>query len=185
MSYRSIVFMGCLHPMPDYARLLKRVFEIDLEHCPQCGCELKIITAIEEPAVTACRAGDRVADGEKGYLNFLLAFRLMQVNSFLIAAPRIRLGTPLHNLSRANHRLQTLIHDRIPPTRMDIRSPAVAVDCRHRGGVVATAGELPAYQCTSGRFTETILRRMARLARFPRQAAHIRRPGKLAMLVLS
>ena len=59
--------------MPDYARLLKRVFEIDLEHYPQCGGELKIIAAIEEPAVTACGAGDRVADGEKGYLNFLFA----------------------------------------------------------------------------------------------------------------
>ena len=33
------------------ARLLKRVFDIDLEHCPQCGGELKIIAAIEEPAV--------------------------------------------------------------------------------------------------------------------------------------
>ena len=46
----------------------KRVFDIDLEHCPQCGGDLKIIAAIEELAVTACRAGDRVADGEKGYL---------------------------------------------------------------------------------------------------------------------
>ena len=34
-----------------WARLLKRVFEFDLEHCPQCGGELKIIAAIEEPAV--------------------------------------------------------------------------------------------------------------------------------------
>ena len=59
--------------MPDYARLLKRVFEIDLEHYPQCGGELKIITAIEEPAVTACRAGNSVADSEKRYLNFLFA----------------------------------------------------------------------------------------------------------------
>ena len=33
--------------------LLKRVFDIDLEHCPQCGGELKIIAAIEEPAVIA------------------------------------------------------------------------------------------------------------------------------------
>ena len=33
------------------ARLLKRVFDIDLEHCPQCGGELKIIAAIEAPAV--------------------------------------------------------------------------------------------------------------------------------------
>ena len=33
------------------ARLLKRVFEFDLEHCPQCGGEFRIIAAIEEPAV--------------------------------------------------------------------------------------------------------------------------------------
>ncbi len=33
------------------ARLLRRVFDIDLEHCPQCGGEFKIIAAIEEPAV--------------------------------------------------------------------------------------------------------------------------------------
>ena len=40
-----------MHPMPDYARLLKRVFGFDLERCPQCGGELKIIAAIEAPAV--------------------------------------------------------------------------------------------------------------------------------------
>jgi len=34
-----------------WARLLKRVFDIDLEHCPQCGGNLKVIAAIEEPAV--------------------------------------------------------------------------------------------------------------------------------------
>jgi hypothetical protein len=34
-----------------WARLLKRLFDIDLEHCPQCGGDLKIIAAIEEPAV--------------------------------------------------------------------------------------------------------------------------------------
>ena len=28
------------------AKLLKRVFELDLEHCPNCGGELKIIAAI-------------------------------------------------------------------------------------------------------------------------------------------
>jgi len=70
-----------------WARLLKRVFAIDVEHCPQCGGALKIIAAIEEPAViakiarfspntvrlTACRAGDKVADSEKGGLNFLFA----------------------------------------------------------------------------------------------------------------
>ena len=35
----------------NWARLLKRVFGIDIEHCPQCGGALKIIAAIEEPAV--------------------------------------------------------------------------------------------------------------------------------------
>ncbi len=34
-----------------WARLLKRVFDIDLEHCPQCGGDMKIVAAIEEPAV--------------------------------------------------------------------------------------------------------------------------------------
>ena len=34
-----------------WARLLKRVFDIDLEHCPECGGKLKIIAAIEEPAL--------------------------------------------------------------------------------------------------------------------------------------
>ena len=36
-----------------WARLLKRVFDIDIEHCPQCGGRLKIIAAIEEPAAIA------------------------------------------------------------------------------------------------------------------------------------
>lgn len=34
-----------------WARLLECVFYIDLEHCPQCGAEFKIIATIEEPAV--------------------------------------------------------------------------------------------------------------------------------------
>ena len=34
-----------------WAKLLKRVFELDLEHCPNCGGELKIIAAILEPPV--------------------------------------------------------------------------------------------------------------------------------------
>ncbi len=34
-----------------WARLLKRVFDIDIEHCPQCGGKLKIIAAIDQPAV--------------------------------------------------------------------------------------------------------------------------------------
>ena len=41
----------CAHPRPvrlSWAQLLKRVFELDLEHCPHCGGELKIIAAILE-----------------------------------------------------------------------------------------------------------------------------------------
>jgi hypothetical protein len=36
-----------------WARLLKRVFDLDLEHCPQCGGEFRIIAAIEAPALIA------------------------------------------------------------------------------------------------------------------------------------
>ena len=36
-----------------WARLLKRVFDIDIECCTHCGGTLKIIAAIEEPAVIA------------------------------------------------------------------------------------------------------------------------------------
>ena len=36
---------------PSWARLLKRVFDIDIEHCPNCGGALKIIAAIEDPPV--------------------------------------------------------------------------------------------------------------------------------------
>ena len=45
---------GCAHRRPtrmSWARLLKRVFEIDLEHCPNCGGELKIIAAILDAPV--------------------------------------------------------------------------------------------------------------------------------------
>ena len=31
--------------------MLKRMFGIDLEHCPQCGGAFRIIAAIEAPAV--------------------------------------------------------------------------------------------------------------------------------------
>jgi hypothetical protein len=34
-----------------WAQLLKRVFDIDIEHCPNCGGALKIIAAIEDPPV--------------------------------------------------------------------------------------------------------------------------------------
>ena len=33
---------------PSWAKLLKQVFEIDMEHCPNCGGALKIIAAILE-----------------------------------------------------------------------------------------------------------------------------------------
>ena len=39
----------CVHHRPvrlSWSKLLKRVFEIDLEHCPNCCGELKIIAAI-------------------------------------------------------------------------------------------------------------------------------------------
>ena len=45
---------GCAHHRPvrlSWARLLKRVFQLDLEHCPNCGGELKIIAAILEQLV--------------------------------------------------------------------------------------------------------------------------------------
>jgi hypothetical protein len=34
-----------------WARLLKRVFALDLEHCPICNGPLKLIAVIEQPAV--------------------------------------------------------------------------------------------------------------------------------------
>jgi hypothetical protein len=36
---------------PSWTRLLKRVFDLDLEHCPNCGGELKIIAAILQTPV--------------------------------------------------------------------------------------------------------------------------------------
>ena len=46
---------SCAHHRPvrlSWARLLKRVFALDLEHCPNCGGELKIIAAIlEQPVI--------------------------------------------------------------------------------------------------------------------------------------
>jgi hypothetical protein len=36
-----------------WAQLLKRVFAIDIEQCPQCGGSLKILAAIEDPTVIA------------------------------------------------------------------------------------------------------------------------------------
>jgi len=34
-----------------WARLLKRVFDIDIEQCPHCDGQLKIIAAVEDPAI--------------------------------------------------------------------------------------------------------------------------------------
>ena len=46
---------GCTHHRPvrlSWAKLLKRVFDIDMGHCPNCGGELKIIAAIlEQPVI--------------------------------------------------------------------------------------------------------------------------------------
>ena len=45
---------NCAHRRPvrmSWARLLKRAFELDLEHCPNCGGELKIGAAILEAPV--------------------------------------------------------------------------------------------------------------------------------------
>jgi hypothetical protein len=46
---------NCAHHRParlSWAKLLKRLFEIDMEHCPNCGGELKIIAAIlEQPVI--------------------------------------------------------------------------------------------------------------------------------------
>jgi hypothetical protein len=38
-------------PHMSWAQLLKRVFDIDIKHCPNCGGALKIIAAIEDPPV--------------------------------------------------------------------------------------------------------------------------------------
>ena len=45
---------GCTHGLParvGWTRLLKRVFQIDLERCPNCGGQLKIIAAILQAPV--------------------------------------------------------------------------------------------------------------------------------------
>ena len=50
----SPVATSCAHRRPvrlRWAKLLKRVFEIDIEHCPNCRGELQIIAAILEKPV--------------------------------------------------------------------------------------------------------------------------------------
>ena len=46
---------NCAHHRPvrlSWAKLLKRVFDLDLEHCPNCGGDLKDIAAIlEQPVI--------------------------------------------------------------------------------------------------------------------------------------
>ena len=45
---------NCTHRRPlllSCAKLLKHVFELDWEHCPNCGGELKIIAVIQEQSV--------------------------------------------------------------------------------------------------------------------------------------
>ena len=46
---------NCAHHRPvrlSWAKLLKRVFDLDLKHCPNCGGELRIIAAIlEQPVI--------------------------------------------------------------------------------------------------------------------------------------
>jgi hypothetical protein len=46
---------GAALPAPSvrmsWPRLLERIFDIDIEHCPHCGGTMKIIAAIEQPAV--------------------------------------------------------------------------------------------------------------------------------------
>ena len=45
----------CAHHRPvqlSWAKLLKRVFDLDLEHCPNCGGKMKIIAAIlDQPVI--------------------------------------------------------------------------------------------------------------------------------------
>ena len=55
VSARSSNACAATSPAPrlptNGSSVLKRVFDIDIEHCPNCGGELKIIAAIEDPAV--------------------------------------------------------------------------------------------------------------------------------------
>ena len=53
-TIQDVVDREHVHGAParmSWARLLKRVFDIDIEHCSYCGGSLKIIAAIEDPPV--------------------------------------------------------------------------------------------------------------------------------------
>jgi hypothetical protein len=82
-----------------WAFLLRRVFDIDLEHCGQCGGELKIIVAIEELAVLANTvrlpvgpAGDIAANSEKDGLNYLYSdgLTVSEASRDVKVIPRLR-----------------------------------------------------------------------------------------------
>jgi hypothetical protein len=64
---------NCTHHRPvrlSWAKLLKRVFDPDLEHCPNCGGELKIIAAILDPGAAGDRAtGIGCARGLSGQMD--------------------------------------------------------------------------------------------------------------------
>jgi hypothetical protein len=49
-----LMLLGSLHLCTDGRVRVRRVFEIDMEHCPNGGGELKIIAAILEAPVSAC-----------------------------------------------------------------------------------------------------------------------------------
>jgi len=49
-------FMQRLAALVPRPRLLKRVFDIDVEHCPQCGGDLKIIAAPSSGSGQASRS---------------------------------------------------------------------------------------------------------------------------------
>jgi hypothetical protein len=58
---------NCAHHRPvrpNWAKLLKRLFDLDLEHCPNCGGELKIIAAILRGEPGHQQSGGLLVPGE-------------------------------------------------------------------------------------------------------------------------
>ena len=70
------------------ARLLKRVFDIDIEHCAQCGGKLKLIAAIEEPG--ACRTFFRQAPQAKPPVRMIGKCRQETVKPSLLRADAVK-----------------------------------------------------------------------------------------------